>query len=103
MMNPLPKELAGTCTMWPLSKGGQNGSSPNPPTRRATVLVVEMFRTTSTVTVRRRLIDSGGCADPSTGISTIPSTHHQATEAFIIIEPPANGSLRSTIHLLGPI
>src|SRR6478672_3747733 len=71
MMNSLPSESAGTWTTCPASNGDQKNGSPPPndDTRLATVFVVEMFttaslvlRTTSTVTVCRRLIPSGGSA-----------------------------------------
>src|SRR5687767_3505165 len=66
-MRPLPSESAGMRATSPTSNCCQNGSKPKGFMRWLTILVAEMlttaslvFRTTSTVTVRRRLICSGG-------------------------------------------
>src|SRR2546423_2072033 len=85
MMNPLPRELAGTRTTSP-PVSNQNGSKPIG-TRRRTTFVVEMlttdafvFWTTSTVTVRRRLIVSGGSFAPAVVASA--ETRHAARAKF---------------------
>src|SRR4051794_18573154 len=74
-MNPLPSELAGTRIISPVSNCCQNGSCPNGATRWLITFVVETFttasfvlRTTSTVTVLRRLMES--CARKTDGIES---------------------------------
>src|SRR5688572_7928633 len=88
-MKPLPRESVGTWTVRPASKGDQKKGSPRWPNgvaRCTTVFVVEMFttaslvlRTTSTVTVLRGLMDSGGSAGAgrrdSRPIDMVRNTH----------------------------
>lgn len=73
-MNPLPSELAGMRIICPFSNGSINGSIPKGDNRRLISFVVEIlttaslvFSTTSTVTVRRRLI--GGA---TAGLTSLP-------------------------------